>query len=78
MQKGETVGPLAIANRIVFVHLVERTETPPPPLEVVRDVVAEEWQKREAEKAFAAYVDALRRKASIYYDARAPKDDVSR
>jgi len=78
MQKGETVGPLEIANRIVFVHLIDRTETPPPPLEAVRDVVAEEWQKREAEKAFAAYVDALRRKASISYDARAPKDDGSR
>lgn len=78
LQKGQTVGPVEIANRLVFVHLVDRTETPPPPLEAVKDVVAEEWRKREAEKAFAAYVDALRRKASISYDDQAPKADTGK
>lgn len=78
LQKGQTVGPVEIANRLVFVHLVDRTETPPPPLEAVKDVVAEEWRKREAEKAFAAYVDALRRKASISYDDLAPKADTGK
>ena len=34
--------------------------------------------KREAEKAFAAYVDGLRRKARISYDASAPKGDDGR
>lgn len=75
MQPGQSLGPLAIANRLVFVHLVARTETPPPPLDAVRDVVLEEWQKREAEKAFASYVDGLRRRARISYDASAPKGD---
>ena len=78
LQKGQTVGPVEIANRLVFVHLVDRTETPPPPLEAVKDVVAEEWRKREAEKAFAAYVDALRRKASISYDDLVPKADTGK
>jgi hypothetical protein len=73
LQPGQSIGPLAIANRLVFVHLVERTETPPPPLDAVRDIVLEEWQKRETEKAFAAYVEGLRRKARISYDAAAPK-----
>jgi hypothetical protein len=73
LQPGQSIGPLAIANRLVFVHLVERTETPPPPLDAVRDIVLEEWQKREIEKAFAAYVEGLRRKARISYDAAAPK-----
>lgn len=75
LQPGQSIGPLAIANRLVFVHLVARSETPPPPLEAVRDLVREEWQKREAERAFAAYVDGLRRKARISYDASAPKGD---
>jgi len=73
LQPGQSIGPLAIANRLVFVHLVERTETPPPPLDAVREIVLEEWQKRETEKAFAAYVEGLRRKARISYDAAAPK-----
>lgn len=75
LQPGQSIGPLAIANRLVFVHVVARTETPPPPLEEVRDVVREEWQKRETEKAFAAYVEGLRRKARISYDAAAPKGE---
>ncbi len=78
LQPGQSVGPIGIGSRLVFVHLVARTETPPPPLEAVRDVVLEEWQKREAEKAFAAYVDGLRRKARISYDASAPKGDDGR
>lgn len=76
LQKGGTLGPLEIANRIVFVHLVDRTEAPPPPLAVVRDVVAEEWRKRETEKAFEAYLAGLRRKASISYADNAPKGDA--
>ncbi|MEQ1753691.1 MAG: peptidyl-prolyl cis-trans isomerase [Micropepsaceae bacterium] len=72
LAKGHTAGPIAIGDRLVFVHLVDRTETPPPPLDAVRDVVAEEWQKREAEKAFADYVDGLRRRARISYGAGTP------
>ena len=75
LQPGQSIGPLAIANRLVFLHLVARTETPAPPLDAVRDIVLEEWQKRETEKAFAAYVEGLRRKARISYDAAAPKGE---
>lgn len=75
LQPGQSVGPIGIANRLVFVHLVARAETPPPPLALVRDVVLEEWQKRETEAAFTAYVAGLRRKARISYDASAPKGD---
>lgn len=78
LQDGQTVGPIGIANRLVFVHLIARSETPPPPLEAVKDVVAEEWRKRAAEEAFASYVDALRRKARVSYDDRAPKADASK
>lgn len=75
LQPGQSIGPLAIANRLVFVHVLARTETPPPPLDTVRDIVLEEWQKRETEKAFAAYVEGLRRKARISYDAAAPRGE---
>jgi PPIC-type PPIASE domain len=72
LAKGQTAGPLNIGSRIVFVHLIERTEAPPPPLADVRDVVVEEWQKREAEKAFADYVAGLRRRARVSYASGAP------
>lgn len=75
MQAGQSVGPLEIAGRFVFVHLLERTEAPPPPLEAVRDVVAEEWRKREAEAAFERYVKGLRRSARISYADGVPKAD---
>lgn len=72
MTKGQTTGPVVIRDRLVFIHLVDRTESPPPPLDSVRDVVAEEWQKRESEQAFADYVDNLRRRARISYSSDAP------
>jgi len=75
LQPGQSIGPLAIANRLVFVHVVARTEAPPPPLDTVRDIVLEEWQKRETETAFAAYVEGLRRQARISYDAAAPRGE---
>lgn len=72
MTSGQVLGPVAVGDRLVFIHLLERAETPPPPLEAVRDVVADEWQKRESEQAFADYVDGLRRRARISYAADAP------
>lgn len=75
LQPGQSLGPIGIANRLVFVHVVARTETPPPPLALVRDVVLEEWQKRETEAAFTAYVEGLRRKARISYDGSAPEGE---
>jgi hypothetical protein len=73
MKAGETLGPVEIARRVVFVHLVDRTDTPPPPLEAVRDVVVEEWRKRKAEEAFEAYLTSLRSRARITVFADAPK-----
>lgn len=72
MTKGQIVGPVAVADRLVFINLIDRAETPPPPLAAVHDVVVEEWQKRESEQAFADYVDGLRRRARISYASDAP------
>jgi hypothetical protein len=76
MNKGETAGPIEIGRRVVFVHVAERTEAPPPPFESVRDVVTEEWQKRASEQAFSDYVEGLRSSARVTYDAGAPKADA--
>jgi parvulin-like peptidyl-prolyl isomerase len=72
MTKGQIVGPVAVADRLVFIYLIDRAETPPPPLAAVHDVVVEEWQKRESEQAFADYVEGLRRRARISYASDAP------
>lgn len=72
LDKGGTVGPVPIGRRVVFVHLIDRTETPPPPLAQVRDVVVEEWRKRATEQAFADYVAGLRTHARIRYADDAP------
>jgi hypothetical protein len=73
---GHTSGPVEIGNRIVFVHLADRTETPPPPLSTVRDIVLEEWRKREAEQAFADYVASLRSNARISYAPGVPRAEA--
>ena len=73
---GETAGPLPIGRRVVFVHVVDRAEVPPPPFEEVRAVVADEWRKRKTEEAFDAYVKDLRGKARITYAPTAPKADA--
>jgi hypothetical protein len=39
----------------------------------VRDVVAEEWRRRQAETALDEYLAGLRRTASIRYAADAPQ-----
>jgi hypothetical protein len=72
LERGQTAGPIQIGRRVVFVHLVDRTDTPPPPLEDVRDLVAEEWRKRKTEEAFDAYVAQLRARARITYVEDAP------
>ena len=67
---GKTSGPIEIGRRIVFVHLIDRVEAPPPPLEEVKAVVADEWRKRATEKAFEDYLKGLRTTARItYFDA---------
>jgi hypothetical protein len=72
LDKGETAGPIEVGRRVVFVHLIDRTDTPPPPLEDVRDLVAEEWRKRKSEDAFEQYVKALRANARVTYADSAP------
>lgn len=76
LEKGENAGPLEIGRRAVFVHLVDRSETPPPPLEDVRDVVTEEWRNRATEKAFDDYIASLRSRARVSYAADAPKTEA--
>ncbi len=67
LEAGKTSRPLEIGRRVVFVHLVERIEAPPPPLEEVKAVVADEWRKRATEKAFEDYLKGLRATARITY-----------
>jgi parvulin-like peptidyl-prolyl isomerase len=64
---GQTSAPLSIGRRVVFVHVIDRIEAPPPPLEEVKGVVADEWRKRATEKAFEDYLKALRSTARITY-----------
>jgi len=75
LRKGQSAGPIEIGRRVVFVHLLDRSEAPPPPLEEVRDVVMEEWRNRVAEKAFEAYVASLRARARVSFAGDAPKSD---
>jgi hypothetical protein len=64
---GATSNPIEIGRRVVFVHLVDRVDAPPPPLEAVKAVVADEWRKRATEKAFEDYLKSLRATARITY-----------
>jgi parvulin-like peptidyl-prolyl isomerase len=59
--------PIEIGRRVVFVHLIDRIEAPPPPFEEVKAIVADEWRKRAAEKAFEDYLTSLRATARITY-----------
>lgn len=73
LDKGQTAGPVELGRRVVFVHLIDRTDAPPPPLEDVRDVVVEEWRKRKTEDAFESYLASLRSRARITIANDAPK-----
>jgi PPIC-type PPIASE domain len=64
---GQTSAALSIGRRVVFVHLIERFEAPPPPFEAVKAIVADEWRKRATEKAFEDYLKSLRATARISY-----------
>lgn len=64
---GQTSAALSIGRRVVFVHLIERFEAPPPPFEAVKAIVADEWRKRATEKAFEDYLKSLRATARITY-----------
>jgi hypothetical protein len=73
LSKGETAGPIEVGRRVVFVHVVDRIDAPPPPLEDVRDLVAEEWRKRKSEEAFETYVKGLRARARVTFTDAPPK-----
>lgn len=76
LEKGQTAGPIEVGRRVVYVHLIDRADAPPPPLEDVRDVVAEEWRKRTSEEAFESYVKGLRAKARVSFAADAPRPEA--
>jgi len=73
LEKGQTAGPIEVGRRVVYVHVIDRVDAPPPPLEEVRDIVAEEWRKRTSEDAFETYVKGLRAKARVTFAPNAPK-----
>jgi hypothetical protein len=66
-------GPLDAGGVPTFVLLVERRAGNVPPFETVRELVAEEWRKRQTEAALDRYLAELRRKAKIRYAADAPQ-----
>jgi len=73
LEKGQTAGPIEVGRRVVYVHLIDRADEPPPPLDEVRDVVIEEWRKRTSEEAFETYVKNIRAKARVTFADDAPK-----
>ena len=73
MTPGDVAGPLDVGGVPSFVLLVDRTAPTAPPFEQVRDAVAEEWRRRQAEVALAQYIAALRRSAVIDYAPDAPR-----
>lgn len=73
LASGQTSVPIEIGRRVVFVHLIDRLEAPPPPLEAVKAIVADEWRKRATEKAFEDYLTRLRATARITYASDASK-----
>ncbi len=64
---GQTSPALSIGRRVVYVHLIDRFEAPPPPLDAVKAIVADEWRKRATEQAFEDYLKSLRATARISY-----------
>jgi hypothetical protein len=70
---GDVAGPLDAGGVPTFVLLVERRAGNVPPFETVRELVAEEWRKRQTEAALDRYLAELRRKAKIRYAADAPQ-----
>lgn len=70
---GEVAGPLDSGGVPTFVTLLERRAGAAPPFDAVREVVTEEWRRRQAEVALERYLGELRRKATIRYAADAPQ-----
>jgi parvulin-like peptidyl-prolyl isomerase len=71
---GEVGGPIDVGGVPTFVFLLDKRTSDVPAFESVRDLVAEEWRRRQAETALEHYLQGLRRTAKIRYadDAPAP------
>lgn len=73
LRPGEAAGPIDAGGVPTFVLSLDRREGSAPPFETVRDVVTEEWRRRQAEMALDEYLAGLRRTAKIRYAPDAPK-----
>jgi parvulin-like peptidyl-prolyl isomerase len=73
LKPGEVAGPIDAGGVPTFVLSLDRREGSAPPFEAVRDAVAEEWQRRQAETALDEYLAGLRRTAKIRYAPDAPQ-----
>jgi hypothetical protein len=69
---GEVAGPVDAGGVPTFVFVLDRREGEAPSFESVRDLVAEEWRRRQAESALEHYLQGLRRSAKIRYADDAP------
>ena len=67
LKPGEVAGPIDVAGVPTFVFLLDERPGETPPFEAVRDLVAEEWSRRQAEAALEHYLEGLRRTATIRY-----------
>ena len=72
LDPGEVAGPIDVAGVPTFVYLLDEQAGETPPFEAVRDLVAEEWRRRQAEIALEQYLEGLRRTTKIRYAADAP------
>jgi hypothetical protein len=72
LDPGEVAGPIDVAGVPTFVFLLDERPGVTPPFEAVRDLVAEEWRRRQAEAALEHYLEGLRRTAKIRYAADVP------
>jgi len=73
LRPGEAAGPIDAGGVPTFVLSLERREGSAPPFETVRDAVAEEWRRRQAEMALDEYLAGLRRTAKIRHAPDAPQ-----
>jgi parvulin-like peptidyl-prolyl isomerase len=69
---GEVAGPIDAGGVPTFVFVLDKRAGEAPPFEAMRDLVAEEWRRRQAESALEHYLQGLRRAAKIRYADDAP------
>jgi len=72
LKPGDAAGPLDVGGVPSFVLLLDRRADAAPPFEQVRELVAEEWRRRQSEAALEHYLAQLRRHSKIRYSADAP------